>query len=322
MSIKQNQHFTLILLLLATSLSAKGQAGQNLDQAAGLELMQEVYKRHQQFAYIYEEQSMVMMDSNGHRDTRKVRRYSRVEHDGSIKYLLLFDSPDEISGVALLANRDTQGVTHKFIYLPAFGEQLIENISSGRDGKFLGTDFSIENLSGEVLDDYVYVRRPDKKSQDIEYFVIDVYQKIDDVDETLLPETAQVNRRHFICKDNYFITRTDYFDARGNVFKKQSQHDLKRVDGKMWRANMILMENIKEQHQTLIKIDRRVFSHDYVAEEIFTADWLFSHYPFVSPPLPDDETYLVEDDDSADTGDEDSETSTNPSTNPDAGYDQ
>lgn len=304
MSKLQHQHFTLLLMLVASSLSAQEHAGQDYEQADGLELMQEVYKRHQQFAYIYEEQSMVMMDSNGHRDTRKVRRYSRVEEDGSVKYLLLFDSPDEISGVALLANRDTQGMIQKFIYLPAFGEQLIENVSSGRDGKFLGTDFSIENLAGEVLDDYVYVRRPDKKSQDIEYFVIDVYQRENGVDETLLSTNTQVNRRHFICKDNFYITRTDYFDARGNVYKKQSQHDLKPVDGKMWRANMILMENIREQHQTLIKIDRRVFSRDYVSEDIFTADWLFTHYPFVSPPQADDMDSLTGDEDSQMTDDD------------------
>jgi hypothetical protein len=287
MSPQHYKHFTInnfiiAMMLIVSSLQAQESIDENFDQALGLEIMNEVYKRHQQFAYIYEEQSMVMMDKNGDRDTRKVKRYSRVEVDGSVKFLLLFYSPDEISGVALLANRDALGKTDKYIYLPAFGEQLIENVSSGKDGKFLGTDFSIENLAGEVLNDYIYKRRADKKISGIEYFVIDVHRRTGGMTKESLLDKAQANRRHLISKNNFYITQTEYFDNQGNVIKKQSHHDVNPVDGKMWRSNMILMEDSKEGHQSLIKINRRVFSRDYVSEEIFTADWLFKHYPFIN----------------------------------------
>ena len=45
----------------------------------------------------------------------------------------------------------------------------------------------------------------------------------------------------------------------------------------MWRANMMLMENMKTRHQTLIKIERRVFSRDYVPESLFTLQWLIDN---------------------------------------------
>ena len=60
---------------------------------------------------------------------------------------------------------------------------------------------------------------------------------------------------------------------------------------------MILMEDSKEQHRSLIKIDRRVFSRDYVSEDIFTADWLFKNHPFVSTPDIDVEEVYLEDED-------------------------
>lgn len=292
MSIRQHKNFIIkyyvfLMLLLASSLQAQEYTDENYEDAIGLDIMHEVYKRHKQFAFIYEEQSMIMMDRNGNRDTRKVRRYSRVEDDGSIKYLLLFDSPDEISGVALLANRDASGNTNKYIYLPGFGEQLFENVSSGRDGNFLGTDFSVENLVGEALEDYIYIRKADKKINNTEYFVIDAYRKEDVLNEAMLSEQNQVSRRHFVSKNNFYITRTEYCNKQGKVFKTQSHHDLKPVDGKMWRANMILMEDTKEHHQSLIKINRRVFSRDYVSAEIFTADWIFKNSPYIS--LPDTE---------------------------------
>jgi len=298
MNIRQHNHFTMkhyifLMICMATSLQAQEDNDGSYDDAIGLDIMNEVYKRHQQFTFIYEEQSMVMMDRNGDRDMRKVRRYSRVEDDGSVKFLLLFDSPNEINGVALLANRDASGNTNKHIYLPGFGEQLIENVSSGRDGNFLGTDFSIENLVGEALEEYIYVRKADKKINDTEFFVIDAYRREDIINEAMLSEQNQVNRRHFISKNNFFITRTEYCNKQGKVFKTQSHHDLKPVDGKMWRANMILMEDSKENHQSLIKINSRVFSRDYVPAEIFTADWLFKNSPYIS--LPDTDIEGAED---------------------------
>jgi len=296
MLLRPHQHFTVLIILMSPSLIAQEHPDEIFNEATGLKIMQEVHSRHQQFAYIYEEQSMVMTDRNGDRDTRKVKRYSRVEEDGTVKFLLLFESPDEISGVALLASRDTSGNTKKYVYLPAFGEQMIESVSSGLDGKFLGTDFSIESITGEVLEDYVYVRRPNEKTNEVEYFVIDVYRMEEGLSENMLPSNKQAIRRHYVSKSNFYITKTKYFDEQGRVYKKQSHHDLRQVDGRMWRADMILMEDSKENHRTLIKIDRRVFSRDYVSAEIFTEAWLFKNYPFIGADIDDEETQSVDED--------------------------
>ena len=42
----------------------------------------------------------------------------------------------------------------------------------------------------------------------------------------------------------------------------------------MWRANMIRMVDFKNKHESLIKISRRVFSRDYVPEDMFSLQWL------------------------------------------------
>ncbi len=266
----------LFILLTSAMFAQESVASIGID-TSGIEIMEEVQKRHQQFPYIYEEQFMVMEDIHGDRDTRKARRYSRVEEDGSVKFLLLFDYPQEVKGVALLANRDADGNTRKYIYLPAFGEQLIESTGEGSNDNFLGTDFTVENLTGEMISDHYYARRDDREIENVKYFVLDVYRASDQLSE------EQILRRHFIRQDNLFITLTHHFDKQGRVSRIQSHHDVKAVDGDMWRANMILMEDKKEQHQSLIKISRRVFSHDYVPAEIFTAEWLYENYPYVKP---------------------------------------
>jgi hypothetical protein len=261
----------LLLALVAPLLHA-----QEIDGRTGRELMEEVYERHQQYPYIYEEQSMIMEDRSGGRDTRKLKRYTRIETDGTIRFLLIFDSPPEVKGVALLASRDPEGKTLKSLYLPAFAQQLIESSGNSSDGNLLGTDFSIEDLTNEILADYKYIRRPDTRIADKPYYLVEVYQA--DAD----PGIATAIRRHFIRQDNFYITRTDHYDRHGRLHKQQTFHDLKQINGDMWRASMILMVDLNSRHQSLIKIDRRVFSRDYVPPEIFTANWLFENYPPVN----------------------------------------
>tara|TARA_B100000315_G_scaffold252448_1_gene289275 strand:+ start:5313 stop:6275 length:963 start_codon:yes stop_codon:yes gene_type:complete len=246
------------------------QADENL---TGRHFMDEVFKRHEMFPYVFEEQTMILMDNAGNRDVRKIRRFSRVEKDKTVKYLLVLDNPLEVNGVALLAIHQNSGEGESGIYLPALGKELKFNVGNSRGSYFLGTDFAIEDLAAEVLSDFRYVRVADQKINKIDHYVIEAFPQNKKIEQT----TGYSLRRHFIRPDNFFIVRTDYFDRRGRFLKRQTNHDLKKVDGDMWRANMILMENQKERHKTLIKINRRVFSHDYVPAEMFTSTWLLEN---------------------------------------------
>ena len=239
----------------------------------GRGVMNEVFKRHEFFPYVFEQQTMILMDSAGNRDVRKVRRFSRVERDGTVKFLLVFDNPEEVRGVALLATRNKSGQGESGVYLPALGKEIRSSAGQSRGSLFLGTDFAVEDLTAEVLSDFRYIRVADHVLDKTEYFVLEAYPQDEEIERT----TGYSLRRHYVRKDNFFIVRTDYFGRRGRLFKRQTSHDLKRLDGDMWRANMILMENFKENHKTLLKIDQRIFSRDYVPPEIFTADWLLNN---------------------------------------------
>jgi len=263
------------MLLLAAAWAAPAQ---DRSDWTGRRLMQEVDRFHHQYPYVYEEESLVLVDRDGNRDTRLARRYSRVEADGTVHFLLVFTAPREVSGVSLLASRDPDGGMHTSVYLPAYGHTLINSSIGGRDEKIMGTDFSIEDLTGENIDDYRYVRRRDTRLNNTDYYVVDVFARGSD------PASSLALRRHYILPDNLFIIRTDYFDSLGRVTKRLTRHDLQQLNGDMWRANMILMQDLAERHQTLIKIDRRVYSRDYVPAEMFSGSWLFRHYPGTPPP--------------------------------------
>lgn len=235
----------------------------------GSQIMAEVFQRHKLFPYVYEEQTMVLTDKAGHRDVRKVRRFSRLEKDGTAKILLVFDYPAEIRGTALRIIRHGTGSVENQIYLPALGEELSSGQAKDQGRDLLGTDFALEDLM-ENLDDFRYLRKPDQSIAKTVYFVVDAFP----ANDKKSGYTGYSMRRFFIRQDIYYIVRTDYYDRGFRFYKQLTSHDLHQVDRHMWRANMLFMENQRQDHTTLIKIDRRVFSRDYVLPEIFTPAWV------------------------------------------------
>jgi nitrogen fixation-related uncharacterized protein len=258
-----------VVLLWWSSLSAQFV---DLDWT-GERIMAESNDRHQQFPYIYEEQTMVLVDSAGHRDVRRCRRFTRYEEDGHVKFLLIFDEPDEIRGVALLAVRQPSGVTVRHVYLPAFGPHMKEPADGDLGDHFLGTDFAVEDLTPDVAENFRYVRQRDRIVEDVEYFVVDAYPSA----KRSRLRTAYGLRRNIIRKDSFMIVQTDVYDSTLRFYKRITHHDLRRVDGKSWRANMIIANDSRESHHTLLKIDRRVYSRDYVPASLFEPKYLTSN---------------------------------------------
>ncbi len=280
--IQRHCYLALSMLILMVAQPLLVNADNGMD---GLTLMEKVYERHKQFPYVYEEHSMVMEDRKGERDTRRARLYTRLFDDEGMKFLLLFDYPEDIRGVAVLAERDQNGSVKKYVYLPALGEVMLESAGNATAINFLGTDFTVESLTGEDLGNYRYLRQEDQEMYGIKFYVVDVFS-ITTADE-------QAMRRHYIRQDNLYITLTHHFDRRGRVERVQSHHDLHAVDGDMWRADMILMMDKRENHQSLIKISKRVFSRDYVPLEVFSPDWLYRNYPHEPPVVEEDDELIT-----------------------------
>ncbi|MEJ2214953.1 MAG: hypothetical protein P8Y20_13115, partial [Gammaproteobacteria bacterium] len=102
-------------------------------QLSGKEIMQRATDGQQLYPHVYEEQTIILMDKVDNKDVRSARRYTRIDYDNSIRLLLVFDSPEEVSGVALLVVDEQGGNMPSFsgIYLPAFGNRLFSSTKSG-----------------------------------------------------------------------------------------------------------------------------------------------------------------------------------------------
>ncbi len=261
------------LLLAFCSVASLEAHAQLSTDADGMEIMHAVQQSIYEEKAVYEELSVILTDERGNRATRSLRKYTRVNNEDDIKLLLLFDSPEELRGVALLASRKNGSIRDISIYLPAFGE-MFRYIPLGDRGQTLfGTDFTLQELSGFFNENYRFVRREDRHINNIDYYIVDVF------DETSGKESTSPVMKHYIHEDSLYIIRTDYLDKYGRVTKQLTMHDLKKAGFSTWNAAMLLMEDRQKLHSTLVKINKRIISENYVPDEVFTFNWLYKNQP-------------------------------------------
>ena len=265
----------LWLVMLLISILACATTGADTQALSGTEIMQQATSRQQIYPHVYEEQTLILMDKTGNKDVRSTRRYTRIDNDKSIRLLLVFDSPQEVRGVALLViNEVAKGKPLvSGIYLPAFGDRLFSSTKSGYSDKFLGSDFSVYDLQPENIEDFSYTRLEDIQVEEIPYYQVESKP----ANQQVLKKTGYFKRVHTVSKDRKLIISTDYYDSYNRLYKTLSRHDFVKYDQTTWWPNMLLMENHLDKHQTLVKVNNRVFSIDYVPLKMFSKNWLFAH---------------------------------------------
>lgn len=253
----------------------------NAQELSGRDIMDEVSKRHDR-PYETENQAMTLIDKSGNTEERTLRRYAREVDGGLYRYLVVFDEPAGVRGVALLTWQNRGASDDQWIHLPAYGRQMKRSAEGGKRNYFMGTDFAFEDMTSEDRSKFHYERQPDEtveiKDQTgavvetVDAYVVDAYPK----DEALAAETGYKYRRLYISKDRFFIRRIDFYDRRGRFLKSQHSWNMVNIEGDTWRANTSLMDNEKQRHMTLIQVQNRDMSESSVPARMFEQRWVTS----------------------------------------------
>lgn len=258
--------------LAVAAMLAAGQTGiAAAQEPTGRQILDEASKRHSR-DFEAEVQRMTLYAKGAVTETRELRRLTRKVADGETRYVMTFSSPRGVRGVALLTWSFDKRDDDQWLYLPAEGNRTKRIAKGGRRTAFMGTDYTYEDLVSESRDKFKYDRQPDQAIDGVAYFVVDATA----ADADLARETGYKSRRLFVNKQSYFITRIDYHDRRGELFKRQTMSNLVNVEGGTWRANTARMENLRENTATVIDVLERKLDEASVPERIFVERYLTS----------------------------------------------
>lgn len=242
-----------------------------IEDMTGKEIFEEVGERHGK-PIEFEKQKITLTDDKGTEQVRDVKRYARAVGPGEQRYLMVFHSPPAIRGAATITWKRRFKDDGQWIYLPATGGKPVRIVSGGKRNYVMGTDFAAEDLASEPVSKLSFKRLDDEEVDGKDHFVIEVTPE----DAQLRAETGYKRRRLWIDQENFFVMRTDYYDWRDTLIKRQTAADVKNVEDDVWRADSQTMENFKDGHKTHVEVVERSFDEDSVPLELFFERTLIS----------------------------------------------
>jgi outer membrane lipoprotein-sorting protein len=153
------------------------------------------------------------------------------------KSLMIFNSPADVEGTALLSHAKILDPDNQWLFLPAL-KRVKRISSSNKSGPFVGSEFAFEDLTALELDKYTYTFMRSEHCGDRICDVVARYPRYENSGYT-----KQVT---WIDQNDYQIRKIDFYDRRDEKLKTLELNDYKQYNGQYWRAHSLAMNN----HQT------------------------------------------------------------------------
>ncbi len=189
----------------------------------------------------------------------------RLGSPGDSKTLVVFTAPKEIKGVALLSINQPGANDMQYVYTPAT-QRVRSIVLQERSARFIGTDFTFEDIGDRVLDDFNYSLISDAETID--------GHKCSKVEATPIDSSRSQYKfvYYWIAKDIPVIVYAEMYDAQGREVRILHATDLKKAGG-VWGARHTEMRTLTDGTRTVFTIDEVKFNTK-PDEKLFTPEGL------------------------------------------------
>lgn len=193
------------------------------------------------------ESTMSLIAANGSVVTRKTKNLT-LERPGSRDYQLFqFLEPADVRGTSLLTHQDPKGDDSQWLFLPEL--RRVKRISSsGKTGSFMGSEFTYEDVGGNTLDRFKYVKLADDTYKGKPCFVLEKTPTYSNSGYTKI--------KMWISKDNNLVQRQDFFDRKNSLLKIMTFEGHKQY-GSTWRSQKISVENLQTKKKSVLEFTSR-----------------------------------------------------------------
>ncbi len=233
------------LLIVIFSLFASLSLAQD---PTGRQIFEEHRDRHS-ISNVLDHVVMLLIDKNGNRKIRSLKRYNKKFEDGLKRSMIVFLEPGDLKGTTLLTRQLAENEYKQWIYLP--GRNAMQRIASrSQRSAFMGSDFTYEDLQPDLLDNYNFSTPESETIEGKDCFVIVMTPKNK-------KNTSYGKRIFWIRKDIYFTMKIEFFDHHKRLIKTQTNHELTTEGNGVWYAKKVLMDNHKKKHKTLMGLKER-----------------------------------------------------------------
>lgn len=223
-------------ILLAAALAASFAAHAGPAEDKGLAIAKEANARDNGWKDSTADLTMLLKNKQGEASSREMRARSlEVPGDGD-KSLMIFKTPADVKGTALLSFAHKTADDEQWLYLPAL-KRVKRIASDNKSGPFMGSEFAYEDITPQEVEKYTYKFVKDDKLGALDVFVFERYP----VDKN----SGYTRQIVWMDKAQYRSQKIEYYDRKGSLLKTLTFTGYKPY-GKFWRASSMNMVN----HQT------------------------------------------------------------------------
>ena len=224
----------------------------------GLEIAKESERRDQGFEDSEQTLLMVLRNRHGQETTREIRgRTLEVADDGD-KSMIIFDSPKDVEGTALLTFSHKAEDDDQWLYLPAL-KRVKRIASNNKSGPFMGSEFAFEDLSSQEVEKYTYKYLRDETYEGMDSYVIERYP----VDEN----SGYTRQVVWIDKAEYRAHKIDFYDRKKSLLKTLTMHEFEQYQDKHWRPGRMEMVNHQTGKSTTLRFEDYEFKVGYTERD-------------------------------------------------------
>jgi predicted RND superfamily exporter protein/outer membrane lipoprotein-sorting protein len=184
------------------------------------------------------ELQMVLRNAAGRESTRTLAIATLEIADESLgdKSLVVFDTPSDIKGTALLSHARILEPDDQWLFLPAL-ERVKRISSANKSGPFVGSEFAFEDFTALELNkyDYVWVRE-----EAMDGMMMDVIERLPRYENS-----GYSRQLSWVDQEVFQVRRVEFYDRRGGLLKTLELKDYREYNG-VWRSHRMEMVN----HQT------------------------------------------------------------------------
>jgi hypothetical protein len=213
------------------------------DASKGLEIAILADKNTEGFIDSQSSMEMQLTNRKGNVVTREMKsKRLEVAGDGD-KSLIVFESPRDVKGVAILSFSHKNSSDDQWLYLPAL-KRIKRIASKNKSGPFLGSEYTFEDLSSQEVEKFSYrfLRDEDLNGQPnhiIERIPLDPYSGY----------TKQIV---WIDTQNYLIQKVEYYDRKSFHLKTGTFSGYKKYLDKIWQASRMEIINHQNKKKTVL----------------------------------------------------------------------
>lgn len=184
--------------------------------------------------------TMTLISARGETATRELRVRSR-EQGATERTLMVFETPRDVAGTALLTESGPAGEDQQWLYLPAV--KRVKQIGArNRSGPFMASEFAFEDIATPWWQKYEHRYLRDEKCGELDCHVLERLPR--DADSGYARQTVWLDRA------DKLVRRIEFFDRNGKPLKTYTATGFQRHQGRFWRPAEMLMVHAQSGRQT------------------------------------------------------------------------